>query len=313
MVEAEAREAQPSLGGLAAGTPGHRAAGGQIPPLPERSSLLAETATAAAAAAPPPPPPPQVTAPRGVRGPAARKQVGTASATPHPPPGPAGHPGGVGPGSAPKPEVETEAAGAAAGLGRRGRRPQDPARSPPTSPELSGRGVDRPSPRGRTPRAERECRAASRSPYGCSPAPWAPSQRVPVSAAAAVPAAEPLRLPPAAARVPSFDRCPYPPHQADTQAFCCRVHSGWKRPHVWPSQCHCNSRFTLPLAKSGWLGEQGVRGGGTNLPCPAHKTSTLNAHFCFPFLVTHWGRNGIFGFSGEDGGGGLRKLFLGIR
>lgn len=312
MVEAEAREAQPSLGGLAAGTPGHRAAGGQIPPLPERSSLLAETATAAAAA-PPPPPPPQVTAPRGVRGPAARKQVGTASATPHPPPGPAGHPGGVGPGSAPKPEVETEAAGAAAGLGRRGRRPQDPARFPPTSPELSGRGVDRPSPRGRTPRAERECRAASRSPYGCSPAPWAPSQRVPVSAAAAVPAAEPLRLPPAAARVPSFDRCPYPPHQADTQAFCCRVHSGWKRPHVWPSQCHCNSRFTLPLAKSGWLGEQGVRGGGTNLPCPAHKTSTLNAHFCFPFLVTHWGRNGIFGFSGEDGGGGLRKLFLGIR
>lgn len=40
---------------------------------------------------------------------------------------------------------------------------------------------------------------------------------------------------------------------------------------------------------------RGAKGPGRRhqLAMPCAKTSTVNAHFCFPFLVTHWGRIGF--------------------
>lgn len=194
-----------------------RRTGRSQPFLKEASALLATTAAAAAGHGPARRPPP--------RRPAAPEQVGASLAAPRPPPGPPGSQGALGPAPLPAPEAETGGGGAAPGLRRPGPLGGGARRGAARSlaSERPGRGVAGPT--HASARPERGAGAG-----GCgSPR----TQRRSGARSRRRSAAGALRPPPAAAPVPSFDRCPRP-RPADSQAFGGPARSGGKGPPAWP-------------------------------------------------------------------------------
>lgn len=233
---------------------GRGAAGGQIPPLPEGSALLAATAADAAAAAasghgPARRPRPRRTgegrrgAPSSARGRRAARGHGVRLRA---------QPGGG----------EQGTAGPAAGLGRRGL---------PGDGALLGGG-----PRPGAPRARRRLP----SPRGCTPGARRGGWR-----RFGVPAGAPT---PRRRRRSAVSRTPAPPARCGSDpVLLTGVPPAPRRPIRYPglllsgdsektpslaSRSPCRSPFTFPLAETGWRGQQGSREGGTNLPCPVRSS-----------------------------------------